>query len=490
MKKIITIILLFVTAFVFSQIGIGTITPNASAMLDISSTTKGLLLPRLTYEQKTAIVTPKAGLIIWCSNCGTNGEMQEFDGITWKNIVLNSPSFPLPNSPTNLVATAGITQVSVAFTISGVFSPTTFTVSSSPGGFTGTGNTSPIVVTGLTSGVTYTFTAIATNSTGNSIVSTPSEAVTTITVPDAPTNIVANAGVANTSVVFTAPVSNGGAPITSYTATASPGGFTSTGTSSPIVVSGLTPGTLYNFTVVATNIAGNSIASQISAAIPYINATCDGVSQTAIVELTSSSGKIWMDRNLGASRAATSATDFFAYGCLYQWGRGNDDHASINWVSSTVGNPVNGGTRIPVATDTPGNPIFIFPTHLTGSFNDWRSPRNDGLWQAGTQINNPCPSGFRVPTLSEFANENTIYNITNISTSFTNGPGGGFKFVAAGYRYLFFDCSNEGISGDYWTRDVKYTYYSSLLRYTSSTVSPSTEYTTRGSGRSVRCIKN
>jgi uncharacterized protein (TIGR02145 family) len=480
--------LLLVSSLSFSQIGIGTITPDASAVLDISSTSKGLLLPRLTYEQKTAIVTPKAGLIIWCSNCGTNGEMQEYDGITWKNIVLNTPSFPLPNSPTNLVATAGITQVSVAFTMSGVFSPTTYTVTSSPGGFTVTGNTSPIVVTGLTSGVTYTFTAIATNSTGNSIVSNPSEAVTTITVPGAPTNIVANAGVGNTSVVFTAPVSNGGSPITSYTATASPGGFTSTGTASPLVVTGLTIGTSYNFTVVATNIAGNSIASQIATAIPYINATCDGVSQTAIVELTSSSGKIWMDRNLGASRAATSATDFFAYGCLYQWGRGNDGHASINWVSTTVGNPVNGGTTIPVATDTPGNPIFIFPTHLTGSFNDWRSPRNNGLWQAGTQINNPCPSGFRVPTVSEFTTENTIYNNANTSTYFTYGPGGGFKFVAAGYRNWDFTCINEGVYGYYWTSDIQYTYYSSMINYTGSSLSP--DYKVRGHGLSVRCIKN
>jgi uncharacterized protein (TIGR02145 family) len=71
-------------------------------------------------------------------------------------------------------------------------------------------------------------------------------------------------------VAFTAPVSNGGSVITSYTATSSPGGFSGTlnqAGSGTITVTGLTPGTSYTFTVVATNAAGNSVASSPSGAV-------------------------------------------------------------------------------------------------------------------------------------------------------------------------------------------------------------------------------
>ena len=49
-----------------------------------------------------------------------------------------------------------------------------------------------------------------------------------------------------------------------------------------------------------------------------------------------------MDRNLGASRAANAKNDYQAYGCLYQWGRGNDGHASITY---TMGQEDGWGTN-------------------------------------------------------------------------------------------------------------------------------------------------
>jgi hypothetical protein len=57
-------ILLF-SGIVNAQIGIGTITPDASALLDLNSTSKGLLLPRMTANQQTAIVNPGIGLIVY-----------------------------------------------------------------------------------------------------------------------------------------------------------------------------------------------------------------------------------------------------------------------------------------------------------------------------------------------------------------------------------------------------------------------------------------
>jgi hypothetical protein len=88
-------------------------------------------------------------------------------------------------------------------------------------------------------------------------------------VPDAPTIGTATAGSAQASefftasVSFTAPVSDGGSPITEYTATSNPGGFTGTG-SSPIAVTGLSNGTAYTFRVTATNASGTSKPSSAS----------------------------------------------------------------------------------------------------------------------------------------------------------------------------------------------------------------------------------
>jgi trimeric autotransporter adhesin len=84
------------------------------------------------------------------------------------------------------------------------------------------------------------------------------------TVPGAPTVGTASAENAQASVIFTAPVSNGGSAITGYTITSNPGNITGTGTASPITVTGLTNGTAYTFTVTATNAIGTSVASSAS----------------------------------------------------------------------------------------------------------------------------------------------------------------------------------------------------------------------------------
>jgi uncharacterized protein YhjY with autotransporter beta-barrel domain len=83
-------------------------------------------------------------------------------------------------------------------------------------------------------------------------------------VPGAPTIGTATAGDTQVSVSFTPPPSTGGTSITGYTATSSPGGITGTCASSPCVLTGLTNGTAYTFTVTATNSAGTGAASAAS----------------------------------------------------------------------------------------------------------------------------------------------------------------------------------------------------------------------------------
>jgi hypothetical protein len=68
---------------------------SASAVLEVSSTTQGFLPPRMTYNQRTQITSPIAGLTIWCSNCGEYGEMQVFNGISWTNMIGRAASIYL-----------------------------------------------------------------------------------------------------------------------------------------------------------------------------------------------------------------------------------------------------------------------------------------------------------------------------------------------------------------------------------------------------------
>ena len=91
MKKLFILFAIFTTVAASAQSAVindGGSTPNASAMLDVSSTTKGFLPPRMTGAQRNAIASPiAAGLQIWCTDCGLYGETQVYDGTTWTNMI-------------------------------------------------------------------------------------------------------------------------------------------------------------------------------------------------------------------------------------------------------------------------------------------------------------------------------------------------------------------------------------------------------------------
>ncbi len=80
MKHLLLSFLLFTSVVAHAQVGIGTDTPAATAQLDVTSTTKGFLPPRMTTADRDAIVSPAAGLIIY--NTTING-LQIYSGSTW-----------------------------------------------------------------------------------------------------------------------------------------------------------------------------------------------------------------------------------------------------------------------------------------------------------------------------------------------------------------------------------------------------------------------
>jgi hypothetical protein len=87
MKKISFLIafLLLFNSPLFSQVSISNdnSAPDSSAMFDVKSTNKGFLLPRITRSQRNAIVTPANGLMVFCTNCGTNGSLSIFTNGSW-----------------------------------------------------------------------------------------------------------------------------------------------------------------------------------------------------------------------------------------------------------------------------------------------------------------------------------------------------------------------------------------------------------------------
>jgi hypothetical protein len=176
----------------------------------------------------------------------------------------------VPTAPTNVTASAGIETATINWTPpadDGDSAITGYTVTSSPGGVTATAGPSPsgAVVSPLIPGTSYTFTVTATNGIGTSASSAPSNAVTVLapTAPGPPTSVTAVAGDGQATVSWSPPVSDGNRPISAYTVTSSPGGVTAGagGSATSAVVGSLVNGTIYSFTVSATNSIGTGIPS-------------------------------------------------------------------------------------------------------------------------------------------------------------------------------------------------------------------------------------
>jgi len=225
----------------------------------------------------------------------------------------------------------------------------------------------------------------------------------------------------------------------------------------------------------ALNIGGQtctlslSVLSIIASQYPAGSVFCAS-GPTEIVDVTLPlTGRIWMDRNLGASQVYTFGSVITSsYGDLYQWGRRSDGHqcrtSPTTATLSSVDQPVHGS--------------FIRCQTLPY---DWRSPQNGNLWQGVNGVNNPCPIGYRLPSEAEWE-ASAIQGFSSPLSSPLNLTMAGRRTDSGGA------IQGEGTLGSYWSStasDVfsRYYFFTSTMSFQGGS-----QYRARGS--SVRCIKN
>ena len=187
-------------------------------------------------------------------------------------------------------------------------------------------------------------------------------------------------------------------------------------------------------------------------------------------------GRVWLDRNLGAARVCESFNDTACYGDYYQWGRNFDGHQDTT-SSTTITQATNINN---VGTDFIVNNFIPY---------DWTSIDNTGAsrsknWSKvdGTSI---CPVQFRVPTLKELKQETLDNGVTNSNSAFANF----LKIPTGGGRSNDGTMSSVGTRGSMHTSSVGDSHSHQYIIFDSNYAKGSSDGA-HAVGRLVRCIKH
>ena len=449
-----------------AQVVIGGITPTPSAELDVQSTTGGLLPPRLSTAQRSAIANPATGLLVF----NTTLNCMEMN--------LGTPSVPVwscltiantasaPSSTPSVCRSTALTPITHTTTrATGIGTPTGL-----PSGVTATWASNTITISGTpTVAGTYNYSIPLTGGLG-SVQATGTITVLFNTVSAAASVPIVAINTALTPITHATTVATGiGTP------SGLPAGVTASWASNTITISG-TPTVLgtFNYSIPLTGGCGSVTATGTIAVEP---ADCGAF----IVGRSATTWKKFKCHNLGALVGADPFTpDWRLNGHYYQWGRSG------------------------IAASAPTGPGTSEAN--SGSVSGWNAtPAVGNAWDDGTKTaNDPCPAGFRVPSMVEWqsvADPNLnptrsfvgtwTESTTNYSSGTRIGSGNSGLFLpAAGWRGPGSGSLNgRGLSGRYWTSSILGTGEAAYLycqgnppaQISTLSINPAT-------GMSVRCI--
>ena len=180
---------------------------------------------------------------------------------------------------------------------------------------------------------------------------------TRVTAPGAPTSVTAVAATTSVAVRWTPPSSDGGASITGYTATASPGGQSCSSASTTCTVTSLSPGSTYTFSVHAANSAGAGPDSDASASVTMPSAT---PSPSASPTASASSASSTSSSTSYSSGASATAADL-----------GSIDPIEDTFDGELAIAKVDGGYRLRVDTNSPETAFTIVARKANAKVLKW-----------------------------------------------------------------------------------------------------------------------